>query len=167
VDELPPGDLPLQQRRPGSFRVGKVPAIRPVSYGQNDGLQSAECCTGVESGLLRILPGHPGVLKDRGGRLWFATGKGVAVVDPGRLRTNPVSPPVLIEEVLLDGKPFDPESGILVPPDTKQLQIRYTALSLGAPEELLFRTAWRVTTAVLSMPGPAGSLLFKPVAGTL
>jgi hypothetical protein len=37
------------------------------------------------------------------GKLWFATQKGLAVVDPRNVRSNAVPPEVFIEEVLADG----------------------------------------------------------------
>ena len=38
------------------------------------------------------------------GKLWFATVKGLASVDPGKLRLNRLPPPVAIEEVLIDAQ---------------------------------------------------------------
>lgn len=73
------------------------------------------------------------------GRLWFAVLKGVAVSDPGRIPANPVPPPVEIEEVRADRKAFSVSSGLTLPALTRELEIDYAALSLVAPEKVLFR----------------------------
>ncbi|MHC1766387.1 MAG: two-component regulator propeller domain-containing protein [Verrucomicrobiia bacterium] len=61
---------------------------------REDGLNSSECGGGAQ----------PSCCKTPDGKLWFATVKGLAMVDPTRLRSNPFAPPVVIEEVLLDGE---------------------------------------------------------------
>jgi signal transduction histidine kinase len=87
----------------------------------------------------------PRVAKSADGRLWFVTGEGVQVVDPRRLVTNTVPPPVHIEQVVADGKTYAWQSTgggaptVHLPPRTRDLRIDYTALSLSAPEKVLFR----------------------------
>lgn len=61
-------------------------------YNRSDGLNSLDCYGG----------GQPASWKARDGRLWFATVKGVAVVDPDNLPVNALPPSVVIEEVVVD-----------------------------------------------------------------
>ena len=44
--------------------------------------------------------------KDARGEAISATSLGLAMVDPTRIRTNPLPPPVLLEEVLVDDTPL-------------------------------------------------------------
>ena len=49
----------------------------------------------------------PRVAKSTDGKLWFVTGEGVQVVDPHRLALNKLAPPVHIEGIAADDKPYD------------------------------------------------------------
>ena len=85
----------------------------------------------------------PQVAKATDGKLWFLVGEGVNLVDPNRLPFNNLPPPVHIEQFVADRKTYDSPSngsGVLrLPPLIRDLQIDYTALSLVAPEKILFR----------------------------
>jgi len=85
----------------------------------------------------------PLVAKSPDGRLWFLPFDGVSVVDPQHLAFNRLPPPVHIEEIIVDRKTYDstPDANgrVRLPPLVRDLQIDYTALSLVAPEKVLFR----------------------------
>ena len=85
----------------------------------------------------------PQVTKSTDGKLWFTAGDGVSLVDPRRLPFNNVPPPVQIEQFVADRSTYDAtvsEGGSLrLPPLIRDLRIDYTALSLVAPEKILFR----------------------------
>jgi signal transduction histidine kinase len=85
----------------------------------------------------------PQVAKSTDGRLWFLTGDGVSVVDPRHLPFNRLPPPVHIEQVVADHKAYSPASAgsghLRLPSLVRDLEIDYTALSLVAPEKVLFR----------------------------
>lgn len=85
----------------------------------------------------------PQVTKAADGKLWFACGDGVGVVDPERLHVNKIPPPVHVEQVIADRKTYDAapaaDERLRLPPLIRDLQIDYTALSLAAPEKILFR----------------------------
>ena len=89
--------------------------------------------------------GHftPQVAKSSDGRLWFLPWDGVSVVDPGHLSFNRLPPPVHVERLIADRKTYEAtsESGgrVRLPPLIRDLEIDYTALSLVAPEKVLFR----------------------------
>jgi signal transduction histidine kinase/ligand-binding sensor domain-containing protein len=85
---------------------------------------------------------EPFVGKAPDGRLWFVGPNGANTVDPRRLNFNNLPPPVHIEELIADRKPFDVRTGasrVDLPALTRDLQIDYTALSLVAPEKVRFR----------------------------
>ena len=85
----------------------------------------------------------PHVTKSRDGKTWFITGNGVSVIDPRHLPFNKFPPPVHIEQIVADHKTYDATSDanrrVSLPPRVRDLQIDYTALSLVAPEKVLFR----------------------------
>jgi signal transduction histidine kinase/ligand-binding sensor domain-containing protein len=73
------------------------------------------------------------------GRLWFANGSVVQVIDPDRLGGNTLAPPVHIEGLVADRRAFSPQAGLRFGPHTRDLEIDYTALSLVVPRKNNFR----------------------------
>lgn len=78
-------------------------------------------------------------LADSDGTLWFLTNQGVAWIDPGSLRVNPIPPPVDIQSLTAMGRNWPLEPPIHLPEHTSNLQIAYTALSLAMPRHVRFR----------------------------
>ncbi|HLN03669.1 MAG TPA: two-component regulator propeller domain-containing protein [Bryobacteraceae bacterium] len=84
--------------------------------------------------------GHgPRVVKSTGGKLWYVTGDGVQVVDPRHLVLNKLPPPVHIERIAADDRPYDLRPGMRLPANVRNLRIDYTALCLVAPEKIHFK----------------------------
>lgn len=83
--------------------------------------------------------GHPGGVRARDGRLWFATVHGALVVDPSAVRKNTVAPPIHIEEVYVNRAPVDLAARRELPEDSRDFSFFYTAPSFTAPEKLRFR----------------------------
>src|SRR5207248_1653626 len=98
---------------------GKIAEVPFLTYGINDGLPTLECSEGMQSA--------GGKTDD--GRLWFATAKGLVAVDPTAVKVNPLPPPVRIEQMLVDEKPFarGNDSGPLkIPPGRHRIEFEYT-----------------------------------------
>ena len=88
---------------------------------------------------------NPAAAKSSDGKLWFIEGDGVQVVDPHHLADNNLPPPVHIEQIIADhtsywqNLPGQTVTNLHLPPRTRDLQIKYTALSLVAPEKVQFK----------------------------
>ncbi|HKX28141.1 MAG TPA: response regulator [Blastocatellia bacterium] len=132
------GDLWVGSPR-GLFRIsgqeivelddGRLRRVTPWVFGTADGMKTDQCVFGLGNAGWRA----------HDGRLWFATKKGAVMVNPKNLSRNQLPPPVLIEELVVDGRSCGADSGIKLPPGTDKLEIHYTGLSLLAPEKVLFR----------------------------
>jgi signal transduction histidine kinase len=72
------------------------------------------------------------------GDLWFPSSAGVVHLAPGRLALKQ-TPPVLIEEVIADGRQVHARAGLQLGPGNGELEIRYTAVRLGSPAGIRFR----------------------------
>jgi two-component sensor histidine kinase len=81
----------------------------------------------------------PHVAKSADGRLWFPTFDGVSVIDPRHIPFNKLPPPVHIEQIIADRKPYQTSLNLRLPPLIRDLEIDYTGLSLVAPEKIHFR----------------------------
>jgi PAS domain S-box-containing protein len=89
---------------------------------------------------ISILRGfRPSVTKSPDGRIWFLNGDKVSFIDPAHIVTNPLPPPVHIEQITADGKTYAARRGLRLPPLVHDLKIDYTAASLCAPEKIRFR----------------------------
>jgi ligand-binding sensor domain-containing protein/signal transduction histidine kinase len=81
---------------------------------------------------------RPTAVRAGDGRLWFASGAGVVVIDPRDLPRGPRPSTPRIEVASADGRTLLPSEGLTLPrPST--LHIGWTALSLGAASKLRFR----------------------------
>src|SRR5205085_1332949 len=83
----------VSRKELNDFAAGKIKSVHAISYNVDDGMKNNECNTASPSGI-----------RARDGKLWFPTVDGVAVVDPLHMRFNVEAPPVLLEEVVIDGK---------------------------------------------------------------
>ena len=102
----------------------------------------------VQYELYNSLDGLPGSFQDAGarsreiqgtdGRIWFASTKGIAWVNPAAVSKDMLPPSVLIRSMKADNKEF-PTSGVTLPPLATALEIDYTALSLSISERVQFR----------------------------
>lgn len=108
---------------------GRASSVQCDAYGRSDGMGSTECNGGVQ----------PSGWERRDGRLCFATMKGVAIIDPANVKINRRPPPVVIEAVLVDGHPLPTGEEPRLKPGRHRMEIRFSALSLVAPEKVKFK----------------------------
>ena len=108
---------------------GRRQSVNCAAYGRQDGLRNAGMNGGHNSAGLRL----------RDGRLLFATGDGVALVDPQQVSFNPNPPHVVIESVKIDDAETVANAEARIQPRQANLEIHYTALSFIKPEQVRFR----------------------------
>ena len=111
-----------------AYLDGSAPRVRYRLFGVDDGLASATFEGGNGSAGIRA----------RDGKLWFATMKGAARVDPQAIEALPL-PPALLEEVRVNGSAVAFEAPVRLAPGSYRLEIDFTALHLRAPNRLRFR----------------------------
>jgi signal transduction histidine kinase/ligand-binding sensor domain-containing protein len=110
--------------------AGKAKTIDCVTYGRLDGLPTLEFADNYQ----------PACWKGSDGRLWFTTVRGVVSAKPEELTAHSSPPPVVIEDVRVDGEPLELNAGkLVIPPGHKQFEFGFTALSFDAPDKTRFR----------------------------
>ncbi len=127
--------------------AGSLKTVSCHLYGRDDGLPTLGCAVEFQ----------PTSWRGREGRLWFATADGVTYVQPQDPEGNSDSPPVVIEELRVDGKPRIPQGSktgflaasgdsqsahsprLAIEPGRHQLEFRYTGLSFSAPDRTRFK----------------------------
>ena len=122
------GIFRVSRQQLDDFAEGLQPRVTSVAYGRADGMQSRECNGGTQ----------PVAWKTSDGKLWFATVKGVAMVDPNRARTA-AAPPVIIQDIFADRKRMDPAGPLSFAAGTKSLEFHYTGINLAAPDKVHYQ----------------------------
>lgn len=93
-------------------------------------------------GLFGSVPaaaGHPTSARSADGRLWFATTRGVACIDPARAHWNTVPPPVVIEQVLANEEQVPVSGSVKLAPGRSRLTFSYAALSFISPQRVRYK----------------------------
>lgn len=84
--------------------------------------------------------GTPAAISGPDGRLWFTVANGMVAVDPKRLTPERLPPPVQVEQLTADGRPFEwMAQGTTLPPRPRLVQVAYTAVNFNGPSRLRFR----------------------------
>ena len=112
-----------------SFPGDRYHSLKVVNYGLLDGMLATQCSSDSPNAACRT----------RDGALWFSTMKGLVRTLPRELRINKLTPPVLLEETRIDGRPVPLDSTVRIPPGSHRLEVVYTGLSLTIPEKQHFR----------------------------
>ena len=133
----------------GRLWLGTRHGMAEVSIAMLEGCGAdAHCVVGVSRyGYPDGLPGedlsasgHPAAARTREGELWFATPRGVAIVDPSQIQRTSVAPPVAIERLLVDDVEMPLTDGdAKISAGHSRVTIEYAGLSFRAPSRIRFR----------------------------
>lgn len=147
------GDFWIASER-GISQVSKT-GLEKFARGTSRSLPATLC--EQEPGLVGLKCSRywPGVIRTQDGKLWFATTKGIAILDAPHFTQNNSAPPVLIESVLVDGtmvqgfqtplnstssgRETHQSSPLEISPRMRTLDFQYTSLSFMSPQSIQFR----------------------------
>lgn len=145
------GILRIPRKDLNAVADGRKPSLNFQILDRSDGL------------ITRSFPvdRQPSAARDTNGRLWFATGKGLALIEPKDFRLNKVPPTVHIEKViyqkpmngqptaqiqettLADGQQLTLTGPFLeplqLPPGSHRMEIQYGANCYSAPEKVRYQ----------------------------
>lgn len=118
----------LAKRDLNQLAAGTRAHVEGLVLNERDGMLSAECAGGT----------HPAGMIARDGGIWFPTVAGLVRVDPNQLvRPTPPVVPVL-NGVRIDGREFFPEESLVVPADTRRIEVLFTSGQPGVSETPVF-----------------------------
>ena len=133
------GIFHISQNQLAQYTTGDIKSVNCLQLGSGDGLGTWEIMGGNQ----------PIACNTADGRLWYVSSVGLAMVDSRAILPNELVPPVVIESVRADGKVIANDTAsvgmdagekmIRCPAGTRQLEIRYTALSFSSPRQVRFR----------------------------
>lgn len=140
----------------GLFRVSRTDlnavadglskTLEALAYGKAEGMTTLAGTGGFT----------PSGFRAPDGQLWFSTARGIAILGPKSARSNPVRPPVWIEDVVVDGQRVPvqrtaearPQRGnrtaparslVVLQPGRQQMDVQFTGLSFTSPERVQFK----------------------------
>jgi signal transduction histidine kinase/ligand-binding sensor domain-containing protein/DNA-binding response OmpR family regulator len=109
----------------------KKKRVNSVIYNDSHGLKGLYCS---------------GCVKTADGKLWFATDRGLAMIDPAKIInfTRPI--PTLIEELIADGETYyignthyGKNNPLALPPGTRKFEFNYTGFRYANPFKIKFQ----------------------------
>jgi signal transduction histidine kinase len=111
------------------FAAGELKNFVSTPYTSMDSLNTIEGRSGSQ----------PAILRTRDGSLWFSANRGLVSFDPNRHQRESPIPPVVIEQVIVNGQISDPRTLAELPPGEKNLDFRYTGINFTLPARMTFR----------------------------
>ena len=126
----PRGICRISKRQLRDFAAQRVKILSPISYGEEDGLRSAQSA-----------PGYPvagGGIRTTDGKLWFPTSRGLVIIDPNVAQQPEIAPMIQFDNMIVDGKGISLSQPVRLSPGSVSVQIRYKAIHLRAPERVQY-----------------------------
>src|SRR4249919_3605478 len=124
------GVMRVQRSEAEAVLDGRRKTLSPDQFGEADGLASSQCNGG--SG--------PAAIRDAQGRIWVATARGAAMVDPTVLHSyRRTIAPVVIEQILADDRTMPTDAKLSLAPGTRKLEFHYAGLNFQMPRLLRYR----------------------------
>ena len=123
------GIFSISRKELNELVAGNISEVTLLAFAKKDGLRRAQC-----NGIAQ-----PSGWKMKDGSLWFPTMHGMVSFQPEEVAGNTKPPPVIIERLLVDGKPTELGSSVQIPPGRGNLEIEYTALSFQQPDRVRFK----------------------------
>lgn len=115
----------VSKKELSDFARGEIEIVHPVTFDELDGMKGSWCEDGTRT---------------RDGRLWFTSSLGLVMIDPGDIKNNPLPPPVIIEEMRMDGESVDiHREPAVIPPGKKRMEFQYSAPSFLKPGKITFK----------------------------
>ncbi len=120
--------------RPGILRLPKA-GLDAFAEGRQPRFEVASFETTDEGHGVVAKSRQGGALRTADGVLLFATARGLVTIEPERVRTNSLPPPVVIDRIVVDGQVVGPERTDGFPPGSGMLEFHYAGLSLLQPRK--------------------------------
>lgn len=136
-----------------AFAEGRTNFFSVVPYGREDGVAGVQCLPRIQSRGPRFRPGL----------VWFATTKGLLVVDRAGAAANAERPKVALEYVFVENQSVAFGDRLVVSPGKESLRFDFTALSLTAPGKVNFRYQLEGLDRELSEASGARSVRYPKV----
>ncbi|MDF2177782.1 diguanylate cyclase [Aliiglaciecola sp. CAU 1673] len=125
------GILRLERQQVDDLVKGLRQQVDVELFGESDGMYSAQANGGS----------MPAATLAQDGSLWFAMAKGLASIQPESLNQfSRVSPPVVVEGVVVDGQVLMPQAKLTLSPGISRIQFEFAGLGYIMPQRIQYQT---------------------------
>jgi ligand-binding sensor domain-containing protein/signal transduction histidine kinase len=122
------GIFRVSRKSLAEFADGKIARVECTAYTGSDSVRTTDKTYQQRVGC-----------RTPDGRIWFPGPRGVVMIDPARISTNPIAPPVLLDRVVANGREMPVHASAVVPPGQGELEFHFTGLSFIASQRVKFR----------------------------
>jgi ligand-binding sensor domain-containing protein/signal transduction histidine kinase len=122
IFRIPIADLERFQANPKSD-------VAVVPFGTADGLPTVDA-----DGL-----GFPSAWRLKGGRICFATRRGVVVAEPAQSAESEAPPPVVLEQITIDDRAVTRAEAASISPGPSHFSFSFAGINLAAPQRVEYR----------------------------
>lgn len=143
----------VQKQQLEAFAAGRARFVDMVPFGSEDGVAGIQCLFRVQSRSAQ--KGESGI--------WFATTKGLLVIEQNEELWNDSPPNVALEAVFVENQNIAFSGGVVVSPGRDNLRFEFTALSLTSPGKVNFRYQLEGLDREFSEAGGARSARYPKV----
>lgn len=112
-----------------AFIEGRVKRVTSRSFGPGDALRSTTFAGGVQ----------PAGAIDSRGNVWLPSFNGLVIINPARLPGTSQPPKVVLEDIVINGRPESVRADVQLPPGSAPLAVRYFAGTLNHADRVQFR----------------------------
>jgi signal transduction histidine kinase len=119
----------VSHRELNAVADGQISGVSSLAITRNDGLLSTECNGGMQ----------PVAARTADGRLWFATQKGIASIDPHITPVRLPPPLPIITAIDVDGEQRSANSEVRVGTTSKRVEFRFVAPTMTDSEAIRYR----------------------------
>lgn len=121
----------VSKKQLDDYAEGRITTITSVVYDRSDGLKSREMNGGSQ----------PAGWKAHDGKLWFPSNQGIVAIDPAHLGQNKIPPPVVVENISVDGMSISSSAkGVIhVGRGSQKFEFDYVGLSFIASREVHYQ----------------------------
>ncbi|UCH94741.1 MAG: helix-turn-helix domain-containing protein [Candidatus Aminicenantes bacterium] len=86
------GVLKVSKKELNDFAAGKTKYLNCITFSLSDGMHSVLCSSRYRNSII----------KTQTGELWFATRKGIAAINPDKIKINKTPPPVVLKRIIFN-----------------------------------------------------------------
>ncbi len=141
----------------------KVARRGPAELADGVDFERFDYLDGLQGGAVQIRP-VPTLVPNSDGTLWYATNEGMGWIDPARIPRNTVPPSVMIRGLRTDRKSYGSSNGQVLPENTSNLRIDFTATALAMPERVRFKYRLSGVDADWRDPGSTRAAFYTSLA---
>ncbi len=160
------GVMKINKKELNDFAAGKIKRLDCVTFGLSDGMKSVLCSSRNRNSIVKTPTGE----------LWFATRKGIAAINPDKIRINKTPPPVVFKKIVFNYRTITPDQEGKSVKGIKDILFYFTSPTFISRERVKFKyrlegydTDWKLLEAGQERMAhyqnlPDGRFTFKVIA---